>query len=60
MSHLDWDKPKKKVGHLQWNGGSNRKWIEKISGAHIILSYISFIIKCEWELVSGIWGVGMD
>ena len=22
MSHLDWDKLKRKVGHLQWDGGS--------------------------------------
>ena len=22
----------------------------------VLLLYISFIIKCEWELVSGIWG----
>ena len=29
MNHLDWDKPKKKVGHLRWDGGSTWKWKEK-------------------------------
>ena len=23
MGHLSWDKLKRKVGHLQWDGGSN-------------------------------------
>ena len=27
MSHLDWDKPKRKVGHLQWDGGSNTLYV---------------------------------
>ena len=27
MGHLDWDKPKRKVSHFHWDGGSTRKRI---------------------------------
>ena len=43
----------KEVSLILRDGGSNRKWVEKVSGMWV-LSFI--LIKCEWEWVSGIWG----
>ena len=38
MSHLDWEKPKRKVCHLQWDGESTL-YMQQMSVIEILIRY---------------------